>query len=90
LIMLICSFFRPSFPGFNDILFTNNLNYQIIGEDLYDLFGCYKSKIQIRIDNEVKTKGTAFVVFDDVMDVRNSFYLPSSLDSKRLIRFVTG
>jgi len=83
--MLICSFFRPSFPGVNSIL-----NYQIIGEDFYDLFGCYRSRIQIRINNEVKTKGTAFVVFDDVMDVRNSFYLPSSLDSKRLIRFVTG
>jgi pre-mRNA branch site protein p14 len=52
------------------------LNYQITGEDLYDLFGRYGSIRQIRIGNEPKTKGTAFVVFDDVMDVRRPFYPP--------------
>jgi hypothetical protein len=57
-------------PGANRILFVKNLNYQITGEDLYDLFGRYGSIRQIRIGNEQKTKGTAFVVFDDVMDVR--------------------
>lgn len=36
---------------------------------MYDLFGRYGSIRQIRIGNEQKTKGTAFVVFDDVMDV---------------------
>lgn len=58
-------------PGANRILFVKNLNYQITGDDLYDLFGRYGSIRQIRIGNEGKTKGTAFVVFDDVMDVRN-------------------
>jgi pre-mRNA branch site protein p14 len=48
---------------------VKNLNYQITGEDLYELFGRYGSIRQIRIGNEPKTKGTAFVVFDDVMDV---------------------
>lgn len=62
-------------PGANRILFVKNLNYQITGEDLYDLFGRYGSIRQIRIGNEPKTKGTAFVVFDDVMDVR-SFLFP--------------
>lgn len=57
-------------PGANRILFVKNLNYQITGEDLYDLFGRYGSIRQIRIGNEGKTKGTAFVVFEDVMDVR--------------------
>lgn len=56
-------------PGANRILFVKNLNYQITGEDLYDLFGRYGSIRQIRIGDEQKTKGTAFVVFDDVMDV---------------------
>ena len=60
-------------PGANRILFVKNLNYQITGEDLYDLFGRYGSIRQIRIGNEQKTKGTAFVVFDDVMDVRGLF-----------------
>jgi len=77
-------------PGANRILFVKNLNYQITGDDLYDLFGRYGSIRQIRIGNEAKTKGTAFVVFDDVMDVRGPFYLPPSPDLKRLIRFVTG
>ena len=67
-------------PGANRILFVKNLNYQITGEDLYDLFGRYGSIRQIRIGNEPKTKGTAFVVFDDVMDVRLvlSFLPPQS------------
>lgn len=65
-------------PGANRILFVKNLNYQITGEDLYDLFGRYGSIRQIRIGNEAKTKGTAFVVFDDVMDVRGPFIPPST------------
>jgi pre-mRNA branch site protein p14 len=48
---------------------VKNLNYQITGEDLYDLFGRYGGIRQVRLGNEPKTKGTAFVVFDDVMDV---------------------
>lgn len=41
---------------------------------MYDLFGRYGSIRQIRIGNEAKTKGTAFVVYDDVMDVREEIY----------------
>ncbi|KAL7282523.1 LOW QUALITY PROTEIN: hypothetical protein ACG7TL_003994 [Trametes sanguinea] len=59
-------------PGANRILFVKNLNYQITGEDLYDLFGRYGSIRQIRIGNDQKTRGTAFVVFDDVMDAKNA------------------
>ncbi|KAF5393103.1 hypothetical protein D9757_001340 [Collybiopsis confluens] len=58
--------------GANRILFVKNLNYTINGEDLYDLFGRYGSIRQIRIGNEAKTKGTAFVVFEDVMDAKNA------------------
>jgi pre-mRNA branch site protein p14 len=72
-------------PGANRILFVKNLNYQITGDDLYDLFGRYGSIRQVRIGNEAKTKGTAFVVFDDVMDVRvlcsPSLHHPSLLTS---------
>ena len=67
-------------PGANRILFVKNLNYQITGEDLYDLFGRYGSIRQVRIGNEAKTKGTAFVVFDDVMDVRGLLvFIPPTL-----------
>ena len=46
-----------------------NLSYGITGDDLYDLFGRYGSLRQVRIGNEPKTKGTAFIVYEDVMDV---------------------
>jgi len=39
---------------------------------LYDLFGRYGSIRQIRIGNEQKSRGTAFVVYDDVMDAKNA------------------
>ena len=64
-------------PGANRILFVKNLNYQITGDDLYELFGRYGSIRQIRLGNEPKTKGTAFVVFDDVMDVRSNQPTPA-------------
>ncbi len=65
-------------PGANPILFVKNLDYQITGDDLYDLFGRYGSIQQLRIGNETntKTKGTAFVVFSDVMDVRLAIHYP--------------
>jgi hypothetical protein len=63
------------------MLFVKNLNYTITGEDLYDLFGRYGSIRQIRMGNEPKTKGTAFVVFDDVMDVRRESCPASVLSS---------
>lgn len=68
-------------PGANRILFVKNLNYQITGEDLYDLFGRYGSIRQIRIGSEAKTKGTAFVVFEDVMDVRTLSFCVSTMTS---------
>jgi hypothetical protein len=63
------------------MLFVKNLNYTITGEDLYDLFGRYGSIRQIRMGNEPKTKGTAFVVFDDVMDVRRESCLASAFSA---------
>ena len=74
IVSTMLTMFSPFFqaklpPGANRILFVKNLNYDIQGEDLYDLFGRYGSIRQIRIGNEQKTKGTAFVVYEDVMDV---------------------
>ncbi|CAE6506137.1 unnamed protein product [Rhizoctonia solani] len=59
-------------PGANRILFVKNLNYTITGDDLYDLFGRYGAIRQIRLGNDNKTKGTAFVVYEDVMDAKNA------------------
>ncbi|KLO19869.1 RNA-binding domain-containing protein [Schizopora paradoxa] len=59
-------------PGANRILFIKNLPYSITGEDLYDLFLRYGNIRQIRIGNAAKTKGTAFVVYEDVMNAKNA------------------
>ena len=83
-------------PGANRILFVKNLNYQITGEDLYDLFGRYGSIRQIRIGNEPKSKGTAFVVYDDVMDVSWGFLYCkrhvswASLQAKNALEHLNG
>lgn len=42
------------------------------GDDLYDLFGRYGAIRQVRLGNENKSKGTAFVVYEDVMDASRS------------------
>lgn len=66
-----------------------NLNYEITGEDLYDLFGRYGSIRQIRVSSEQKTKGTAFIVYDDVMDVcvplSRPLYIPLTLSRLRML-----
>ncbi|CAH7669576.1 hypothetical protein BY996DRAFT_6408893 [Phakopsora pachyrhizi] len=57
----------------NRILFVKNLNYKTKGEDLYDLFGKYGAIRQIRIGTDAKTRGTAFVVYEDILDAKNAF-----------------
>ncbi|GAA5822923.1 hypothetical protein JCM11251_004425 [Rhodosporidiobolus azoricus] len=60
-------------PDVNRILFVKNLNYKVTGEDLYDLFGKYGSLRQVRLGREAKAKGTAFVVYEDVMDAKSAY-----------------
>ncbi|KAH9450525.1 hypothetical protein Pst134EB_018058 [Puccinia striiformis f. sp. tritici] len=57
----------------NRILFVKNLNYKTKGEDLYDLFGKYGAIRQVRIGTDPKTRGTAFVVYEDIIDVCRIF-----------------
>ncbi|MCO5613777.1 hypothetical protein L7F22_068055 [Adiantum nelumboides] len=64
------------------ILFVKNLNYNVKGEDLYELFGKYGAIRQIRLgDQPQKTKGTAFIVFEEIGDAKmaldrlNGFHL---------------
>ncbi|GAA6004891.1 RNA recognition motif domain-containing protein [Rhodotorula paludigena] len=55
------------------VLFVKNLNYKTTGDDIYDLFGRYGSIRQVRLGREGKAKGTAFVVYEDVMDAKMAF-----------------
>lgn len=61
------------------ILFVKNLSYTTGGADLYSLFGKYGAIRQIRIGDDSaaqqqgkKTKGTAFVVYEEVADAKRA------------------
>ena len=51
-----------------------NLNFNITGNDLYDLFGKYGPIRQIRLgtDTQLKTKGTAYIVYESPDDAKEA------------------
>jgi len=59
-------------PEVNRILFVKNLPYDINGEELYDIFGKYGAIRQLRVGSRKDTRGTAFVVFEDIYDAKNA------------------
>eukprot|EP00754_Rhynchopus_humris_P040489 Rhum_TRINITY_DN23536_c0_g1::Rhum_TRINITY_DN23536_c0_g1_i1::g.178164::m.178164/K12833/SF3B14; pre-mRNA branch site protein p14 len=59
-------------PDVNRILYVRNLPYKMTGEDLYEVFGQFGTIRQIRTSNKPETKGTAFVVFDDIFDAKTA------------------
>lgn len=59
-------------PEVNRVLYVRNLPYKISSDELYDIFGKYGSLRQIRKGNAPDTKGTAFVVYDDIYDAKNA------------------
>lgn len=59
-------------PEVNKILYVRNLPFNITPEELYDLFGKYGAIQQIRVGTAANTKGTAFVVYEDIYDAKNA------------------
>mmetsp|Transcript_39590 Transcript_39590/g.61758 ORF Transcript_39590/g.61758 Transcript_39590/m.61758 type:complete len:138 (+) Transcript_39590:33-446(+) len=59
-------------PEVNRILFVRNLPFKITTEELYDLFGRYGAIRQIRKGNTKDTRGTAFVVYEDIYDAKTA------------------
>mmetsp|Transcript_8299 Transcript_8299/g.20471 ORF Transcript_8299/g.20471 Transcript_8299/m.20471 type:complete len:119 (+) Transcript_8299:51-407(+) len=59
-------------PEVNRILYVRNLPYKITNVELYDIFGKYGSVRQIRKGSEAETKGTAFVIYDDIYDAKSA------------------
>lgn len=57
-------------PEVSRVLYVRNLPFKINGEELYDIFGKYGSIRQIRKGTSPTTRGTAFVVYDDVYDAK--------------------
>ncbi|XP_060077702.1 splicing factor 3B subunit 6-like [Ylistrum balloti] len=59
-------------PEVNRILYVRNLPYKITAEEMYDIFGKYGAIRQIRVGNTPESKGTAFVVYEDIFDAKNA------------------
>ncbi|KAJ3437841.1 splicing factor 3b subunit 6 [Anaeramoeba flamelloides] len=59
-------------PDVNRILYVRNLPYKITSEEMYDIFGRYGGIRQIRLGDKNKTRGTAYVVYEDIIDAKNA------------------
>ena len=58
-------------PEVNRILYVRNLPFKITAEELYAIFGKYGAVYQIRLGDRGKdTRGTAFVVYEDIYDAK--------------------
>ncbi|PXF44674.1 Splicing factor 3B subunit 6-like protein [Gracilariopsis chorda] len=59
-------------PVVNRILFVKSLPYKISAEDMYDIFGKYGAIRQIRLGTSNTTRGTAYVVYEDIFEAKNA------------------
>ncbi|GBG32433.1 Splicing factor 3B subunit 6-like protein [Hondaea fermentalgiana] len=59
-------------PEVSRILYVKNLPFQVTGDELYEIFGDYGAIRQIRIGNNKRTRGTAFVVYEDIFDAKKA------------------
>jgi pre-mRNA branch site protein p14 len=60
-------------PEVNRILYVRNLPFTITAEELYAIFGKYGAIFQIRLgDKDKDTRGTAFVVYEDIFDAKSA------------------
>ncbi|EGB04437.1 RNA splicing protein [Aureococcus anophagefferens] len=65
-------------PEVNRVLYVRNLPFKteemLSTEEIYDIFGkrVYGAIRQIRIGNRPDTRGTAFVVYEDIHDAKNA------------------
>ncbi|CAG8488964.1 4015_t:CDS:2 [Funneliformis geosporum] len=57
-------------PEVNRVLFVRNLPFNITSEEMYDIFGKYGAIRQIRLGCEKDTRGTAFVIYEDIFDAK--------------------
>ncbi|KAJ1637109.1 hypothetical protein T492DRAFT_955110 [Pavlovales sp. CCMP2436] len=59
-------------PEVNRVLYVRNLPFKITAEEMYDIFGKYGAIRQIRLGNANDTRGTAFVVYEDIFDAKTA------------------
>lgn len=59
-------------PEVNRILYVRNLPFNITSEEMYDIFGKYGAIRQIRVGSNKDTRGTAYVVYEDIYDAKTA------------------
>ena len=59
-------------PEVNRALYVRNLPFKITSEEMYDIFGKFGGIRQIRLGNASDTRGTAFVVYEDIYDAKTA------------------
>lgn len=63
------------FPYLTCLMFMfsrRSLPYKITAEDMYDIFGKYGAIRQIRLGTSHSTRGTAYVVYEDIYEAKNA------------------
>jgi len=59
-------------PKVKRTLYVRNLPFKITADEIYDIFGKFGPVRQIRVGCEKSTRGTAFVVYEDIYDAKNA------------------
>mmetsp|Transcript_31224 Transcript_31224/g.38570 ORF Transcript_31224/g.38570 Transcript_31224/m.38570 type:complete len:108 (+) Transcript_31224:20-343(+) len=59
-------------PEVNRIIFVRNLPFKISSDELYDIFGKFGTIRQMRKGNTSKTKGTCFIVYEDIFKAKQA------------------
>jgi pre-mRNA branch site protein p14 len=59
-------------PEVNRVLFVRNLPFKTTGEEMFEIFGKYGALRQVRLGTSKQTRGTAFVVFEDILDAKRA------------------
>lgn len=59
-------------PEVNRVLFVRNLPFSISSEEMYELFGKFGAIRQIRIGTDKGSRGTAYVVYEDIYDAKQA------------------
>ena len=63
---------RAATPEVNRVLYVRNLPFNITADEMYDIFGKYGAIRQIRLGDKKDTKGTAYVVYEDIYDAKQA------------------
>jgi pre-mRNA branch site protein p14 len=57
-------------PSQHSILYVRNLPFNVTGDEIYSLFGKYGAIRQVRVGSNKSTRGSAYVVFEDIYDAK--------------------